>query len=38
MQIRGMMIRIIFNKLSNPFAELLSRLKTLKDIRSNRKV
>jgi hypothetical protein len=38
MQINGTMIKIIFNKLSKPFAVLFSRLKTLMDIISSKRV
>jgi hypothetical protein len=37
-QIKGTIIRIMFSKLNNPFAELLSNVKTLKAITSNKKV
>ena len=37
-QINGTRIKIIFNKLSRPLEALFSRLKTLKDIMSNKKV
>jgi hypothetical protein len=38
MQIRGTIMRMIFNKLSIPFEALFSRLKILRDIMSNKAV